>query len=167
MAVVMKFDVVLMMLTRTVEKARVRARVKRPHMMASKSRFSRKKKPRKANSKTLLSGERLNKEMSACDQLVVSDVVVLFATRESISGSAIVLLAESRGSAQLGEHAVEGGTSTASNGQGEPCAARLGSSGRHCRVGLSCGEREIRGRGRRVGGGLRSKIFRPPALANG
>lgn len=81
-AVVMKFDEVLMMLTRTVEKARVRARVKRPHMMASKSRFSRKKKPRKANSKTLLSGERLNKDRSACDQLVVSDVVVLFATRE-------------------------------------------------------------------------------------
>ena len=39
----MKFADVLIMLTRTVEEARVRARVKRPHMMALKRRFMPKK----------------------------------------------------------------------------------------------------------------------------
>ena len=39
----MKLADVFMMLTRTVEEARVRARVKRPHMMALKRRFMPKK----------------------------------------------------------------------------------------------------------------------------
>jgi hypothetical protein len=38
-AVSMKFALVLMTLTRTVLLAKVRARVKRPHMIALKSRF--------------------------------------------------------------------------------------------------------------------------------
>lgn len=42
-AVTMKLADVLIMLTRTVEEARVRARVKRPHMMALKSRLRPKK----------------------------------------------------------------------------------------------------------------------------
>lgn len=43
MAVRMKLADVLMMLTRTVDDARVRARVNRPHMMALKRRFMPKK----------------------------------------------------------------------------------------------------------------------------
>jgi hypothetical protein len=42
-AVTMKFAEVFMMLTRTVEEARVRARVKRPHIMALKRRLHPKK----------------------------------------------------------------------------------------------------------------------------
>jgi hypothetical protein len=42
-AVNMKFALVLITLTRTVLDARVRARVKRPHMTALKARFMRKK----------------------------------------------------------------------------------------------------------------------------
>lgn len=43
MAVIMKLAEVLMTETRTVEDARVRARVKSPHMMALKRRFMPKK----------------------------------------------------------------------------------------------------------------------------
>ena len=42
-AVTIKFADVFMMLTRTVEEARVRARVKSPHMIALKTRFIPKK----------------------------------------------------------------------------------------------------------------------------
>ena len=76
-AVIMKFALVLITLTRTVEDASVSARVKRPHMIALKSRFKPKKAARSAYSKNLLEGERPNVEARACDQEVVSSVVVL------------------------------------------------------------------------------------------
>lgn len=93
MAVIMKFADVLMMETRTVEDARVRARVKRPHMMALKRRFMPKKvwhvlerrsrdfirvrTARRAYSKNLFEGSRPNAAARELDQELVSSVVVL------------------------------------------------------------------------------------------
>ena len=90
----MKLADVFMMETRTVEEASVRARVKRPHIMALKRRFRRKnvcwwsadiegevaalaRTPRIMNSTNLFSGPRLNAPEIACDHDVVSSVVVL------------------------------------------------------------------------------------------
>jgi hypothetical protein len=73
----MKFALVLITLTRTVEDARVSARVNRPHMMALKRRFMPKKAARSAYSKNLFEGERPNAAARDEDQDEVSSVVVL------------------------------------------------------------------------------------------
>ena len=92
-----KLAEVLITLTRTVDEARVRARVNRPHMMALKRRLRAKKSyavsvlaivelrdsrsmrtPRMLNSTSLLSALRLRACDMELDHDVVSSVVVLF-----------------------------------------------------------------------------------------
>ena len=68
-----------MTLTRTVELARVRARVNRPHIIALNSRFMPKKAARRAYSKIWEFGSRPNVAASEDDHVVVSSVVVLSA----------------------------------------------------------------------------------------
>lgn len=76
-AVIMKFALVLITLTRTVLVARVRARVNKPHIIALKRRFMPKKAARSAYSKNLLDGSRPNVDAREADQEDVSSVVVL------------------------------------------------------------------------------------------
>ena len=82
-AVTIKLADTLMMLTRVVEEARVRAAVKRVHMARLKRRLRPKKEARMANSTKRLVGERERREEMACAQVVVRDVVVLVGTEVS------------------------------------------------------------------------------------
>ena len=73
----MKFALVLIIDTRVVDVARVRARVKSVHMMKLKRRLRAKKRARMAYSTTLLEGER-EREVETCSAMeVVRAVVVL------------------------------------------------------------------------------------------
>ena len=124
----MKFAEVFMMLTRTVEEARVRARVKRPHIMALKSRLHPKKSygsseyfvieerdevrgrrtPRIVYSTILLEALRPKARAIELDQEAVSVVVVLHIVR-----SRLCIRVDSL---QLREHAIEGRACAAGNG---------------------------------------------------
>jgi len=73
----MKFADVLMMDTRVVDSARVRAAVKSAHMRALKARLSRKKVPRRATFMNWLSGERFRRVDRDVARWEVRDVVVL------------------------------------------------------------------------------------------
>jgi hypothetical protein len=77
MAVTKKLAEVLMMETRVVDEARVRAAVNRVHMARLKRRFRPKKVARMRYSTTWLSGESERACAMACDHDVVRAVVVL------------------------------------------------------------------------------------------
>ena len=85
MAVTKKLAEVLMMETRVVDEARVRAAVNRVHMARLKRRFRPKKVARMRYSTILLSGESDRACAMACDHDVVRAVVVLVKIRRSIS----------------------------------------------------------------------------------